>query len=253
MSKRYRTLIADDEPPARERLSILLSEMPEIELIGQAQNGLEALEMINRQKPDLLFLDIQMPGLTGFEVLQKAEHFPVVVFCTAYDDYALQAFETPAIDYIVKPIKEERIRKSVEKFTSLKENQQKEELLQLLEKYAGQNQRRPLTSIPVRTGDRMLFVRIGEISFFKAEEKYVTIVMRDGKQHLTEHSLRYLEAKLEPDFIRIHRSLLVNKAMIKEVNRHFASRFTIQMEDSQHNKLISGRNYCEQIKQLFEL
>jgi len=130
-SSKYRTLIADDEQPARDRLKKLLAEhADQIELIGEAQNGLECREMIDRLKPDLVFLDIQMPGLNGFEVLQQTIHSPVVIFCTAYDEFALQAFETNSIDYIVKPIKAERIQKSIEKLDSLKRHSDKRKLHQ---------------------------------------------------------------------------------------------------------------------------
>lgn len=252
MTNKYRTLIADDEPPARSRLRMILSEIPEIELIGEACNGLEALDMIDRDKPDLLFLDIQMPGLTGFEVLQKVKHFPVVVFCTAYDDYALKAFETSAIDYIVKPITEKRIHKSVEKLKSLRPYQQQEQVLQWLEKFADQNQRKPITSIPIRTGDRVQFVPVNDISYFQAEDKYVTIVTCKGKRLLTDHPLCYLDEKLD-DFLRIHRSLLINKAHIKEVNRHLSSRYVFRLDDLEQSRLISGRSYHEAIKLLFNL
>src|SRR5659263_72955 len=119
-TSKYRTLIADDEQPARDRLKKLLAEHADkVELIGEANNGLECLEMIDNLKPDLLFLDIQMPGLNGFEVLQQTGYSPIVIFCTGYDEYALKAFETNNIDYIVKPVKADRIKKSIEKLDSL--------------------------------------------------------------------------------------------------------------------------------------
>src|SRR5512133_4209270 len=130
----YRTLIADDEQPARDRLKKLLAEhADQVELIGEAENGIQCVEMIDRLKPDLVFLDIQMPGLNGFEVLKQTSHSPVVIFCTAYDEFALQAFETNSIDYIVKPIKAERIQKSIEKLDSLKSHSDKQELLRIIE------------------------------------------------------------------------------------------------------------------------
>lgn len=251
---KYRTLIADDEQPARDRLKKLLSEHSDkVELIGEAQNGLECSEMIDRLKPDLVFLDIQMPGLTGFEVLQQTSHSPVVIFCTAYDEFALQAFETNSIDYIVKPVKAERILKSIEKLDSLKQHSDKQELLRIVENYISQTPKKEITSIPVKLGDRMLFVKIEDVSYFSAEEKYVTIYSKDGKTYLSDIPLKSLEEKLGEAFLRIHRSLLVNVNRIKEINKHYGSRFVIKMEDNNQSKLLSGRGFYEQVKGLMEI
>lgn len=251
---KYRTLIADDEQPARDRLKKLLAEHADkVELIGEAQNGLECLEMIERLKPDLVFLDIQMPGLNGFEVLQQTIHSPVVVFCTAYDEFALQAFETNSIDYIVKPVKAERIQKSIEKLDTLKRHSDKQELLRIIENYISQTPKKEITSIPVKLGDRMLFVRIEDVSYFLAEEKYVNIFTKDGKTYLCDFPLKSLEEKLGESFLRIHRSLLVNVSRIREINKHFSSRYVVKMDDSNQSKLLSGRGYCEQVRGLMEI
>ncbi len=253
-ASKYRTLIADDEQPARDRLTKLLAEHADkIELIGEAQNGLECREMIDRLKPDLVFLDIQMPGLTGFEVLQQTIHLPVVIFCTAYDEFALQAFETNSIDYIVKPVKAERIAKSIEKLDSLKQNSDKQALLQMIGNYLQQTPKKEITSIPVKLGDRMLFVRIEDVSYFSAEEKYVTIFTKDGKTYLCDFPLKSLEEKLGEAFLRIHRSLLVNVGRIREINKHYGSRFVVKMDDTSQTKLLTGRGYCEQVKRLMEI
>lgn len=251
---KYRTLIADDEQPARDRLKKLLAEHADkVELIGEAQNGLECLEMIDRLKPDLVFLDIQMPGMNGFEVLQQTTHSPIVIFCTAYDEFALQAFQTNSIDYIVKPVKAERIQKSIEKLDTLKQYSDKQELLRIIESYISQTPKKEITSIPVKLGDRMLFVRIEEVSYFSAEEKYVNIITKDGKTYLCDFPLKSLEEKLGETFIRIHRSLLVNVSRIREINKHFSSRYVVKMDDSNQSKLISGRAYCEQVRGLMEI
>lgn len=253
-TSKYRTLIADDEQPARDRMKKLLSEYADhVELIGEAQNGLECREMIDRMKPDLVFLDIQMPGLNGFEVLQQTSHSPVVVFCTAYDEFALQAFETNSIDYIVKPVKAERIQKSIEKLDTLKHNSDKQELLRIIENYISQTPKKEITSIPVKLGDRMLFVRIEDVSYFSAEEKYVNIFTKDGKTYLCDFPLKSLEEKLGESFLRIHRSLLVNVSRIREIDKHYGSRYVVKMDDSSQTKLLSGRGYCEQVRGLMEI
>ena len=251
---KYRTLIADDEQPARDRLKKLLAEhIDKVELIGEAQNGLECLEMIDRLKPDLVFLDIQMPGLNGFEVLQQTTHSPVVIFCTAFDEFALQAFQTNSIDYIVKPVKAERIQKSIEKLDTLKHHSDKQELLHIIESYISQTPKKKITSIPVKLGDRMLFIRIDDVSYFSAEEKYVNIFTKDGKTYLCDFPLKSLEEKLGETFLRIHRSLLVNVSRIREINKHYGSRFVVKMDDSPQSKLLTGRGYCEPIRLLMEI
>jgi two-component system LytT family response regulator len=253
-STKYRTLIADDEQPARDRLSKLLSEhTDQIELIGEAKNGIECREMIDLLKPDLLFLDIQMPGLDGFEVLQQTNHSPVVIFCTAYDEFALQAFETNSIDYIVKPVKAERIQKTIGKLDSLKQRTDKQELLHLIEDFLGQKPKKEITSIPVKLGDRMLFVRIEDISYFSAEDKYVTIHIKDGKTYLSDLPLKNLEEKLDDNFLRIHRSLLVNTKRIREINKHYGSKYIVKMDDVDQSRLVSGRAFCEPIKSLMAI
>jgi len=251
---KYRTLIADDEQPARDRLKKLLAEHAgQIELIGEAQNGLECREMIDRLKPDLVFLDIQMPGLNGFEVLQQTNHSPVVIFCTAYDEFALQAFETNSIDYIVKPVKAERIHKSIEKLDSLKQNSDKQELLRIIGNYISQTPKKEITSIPVKLGDRMLFIRIEDVSYFSAEEKYVTIFTKDGRTYLCDFSLKSLEEKLDKSFLRIHRSLLVNVSRIREISKHFNGCYIVKIDDVNQTKLQSGRGYSELVKGLMEI
>ena len=204
-------------------------------------------------KPDLVFLDIQMPGLNGFEVLQQTSHSPVVVFGTAYDEFALQAFETNNIDYIMKPVKADRIQKSIEKLDWLKRHSDKQELLRIIENYINLTPKKEIASIPVKLSDQMLFVRIEDVSYFSAEEKYITIFTKDGKTYLSDFPLKSLEEKLGESFLRIHGSLLVNTKRIREINKHYGSRYIIKMDDIGQTKLLTGLGYCEQVKALMEI
>ncbi len=250
----YRTLIADDESPARQRLRSILESFPEIEIIGESSDGQSAVNQINDFHPDLLFLDIQMPLLNGFEVLKEVNYFPLVIFCTAYDEYALKAFETNAIDYIVKPVREERIKSSLEKLEKLKfPASNKEQILDFIDGYLKNSQKKKATNIPIKIGDRMLLLKLADISYFLAEEKYVTIFTVHGKKHITDYSLKYLEGKLDESFIRIHRSILINLAHIHELKKYFGGRFIILMDDNLQSRLISGRSYSENIRKLFDL
>ena len=253
LGNQYRTLIIDDEVPAKQRLMDVLSQISVVEVVGTASDGIAAVDAINRLKPDLIFLDIQMPGLTGFEVLKEIEHFPIVIFCTAYDDYALKAFDTDAVDYIVKPVKIDRIRRSIEKLRHLSGGANKELVLEMLEKYTRQLTPKKITSIPVKIGDRMLLIKLSDISYFISEEKYISIMKKDGKKFLTDHSLKFLEEKLSLNFIRIHRSVLVNSDLISEVCKYFGSRYIIHLDDQMRSRFVSGRNYHEKIRSLYEL
>ncbi|WP_319479358.1 response regulator [uncultured Draconibacterium sp.] len=248
---KFRTIIADDELLARERLKKLLTPFSQtIEIIGEAQNGIECKRMINEMKPDLIFLDIQMPGLNGFEVLQQINHSPLVIFCTAHDEFALKAFETYSVDYLVKPVKAERIERSIEKLMLLNLHRTRQELLNLIKELTVQLPANEITTIPVKLGNRMLILNIEDISFFQAEEKYVTIHSINGKRYTSDISLKDLEEKLVGNFIRIQRALLVNKVLVKEIIKHTNSRYKIRMNDVNQSLLISGRNYINQIKSI---
>ena len=206
------------------------------------------MQLTQELQPDLLFLDIQMPGLNGFEVLNQTEHFPIVIFCTAFDNYALKAFETNALDYIVKPVKIERVRKSIEKLGSINQAHKKDQIIEALSNFIKQKPVEKITSIPVKIGDRMLFLKLADLSYFHAEEKYVSIIGKDGKKYLCDHSLKYLEEKLENQFIRVHRSYLINQSLIKEVGKYLGGKSFIRMDDYSLSKIITGRNYQENIK-----
>ncbi|MCL3778944.1 response regulator transcription factor [Prolixibacteraceae bacterium JC049] len=251
---KFRTLIVDDEIPARERLkNLLAAHSNEIEVVGEAENGLDCIAKIESLKPDLVFLDIQMPGANGFEVLKQISHTPIIVFCTAYDEYALKAFETNSIDYIVKPVKSDRIAKTIDKLEALHETSVRMDKLKIVEQLIQSAPKKEITTIPVKLGERMLFLPIENVAFFKADEKYVEIHTVDGKEYVSDYSLKELELKLEDRFIRIQRALLVNSLRIIEVKKHYYSRFTITVDDVFKTKLISGRSYNKIIQQLSQL
>lgn len=254
MTPIYKTLIIDDEPPARLRLKKMLASYTEtFEIIGEAQNGEEAVAKIIALKPDLLFLDIQMPEMNGFEVLKQLPYFPKVVFCTAFDEYALQAFESHCIDYLVKPLSKERFAKTVEKLKHLHGNKSDLDLSKLIDQLSQENKKSEATTIPVKVGDRVIFIRLDEVSYFKADEKYVEIVTKQAKSHILDSSLKRLEEKLPNYFIRVHKSYIINKNLLKEIRKHFNNRFILIMDDYSQNKITSGRSYYAEIKGLFEM
>ncbi|WP_319230787.1 LytTR family transcriptional regulator DNA-binding domain-containing protein [Draconibacterium orientale] len=250
----YKTIIVDDEPLARLRLQTLLGEYPEkFELVAEAENGDEAIEKINRLKPEFVFLDIQMPETSGFEVLKKLQYLPKVIFCTAYDEFALQAFDTNCIDYLVKPLTRERFAKTIEKIEQMNGSTPEINLDNLIAQFSREYKKNDATSIPVKVGDRVIFVRLDEVSFFQADEKYVTVVTKHSKSYTLDSSLKKLEEKLPDNFIRVHKSYLINKNLLKEVRKHFNNRFVLIIDDYNQSKITSGRSYYQEIKALFEM
>jgi two-component system LytT family response regulator len=250
----FRSIIIDDEEHARSRIKrLLLNHANDIEIVSEASNGLEALEMIEMHKPDLIFLDIQMPGLDGFELIRKLNFLPIIIFTTAFDQFALKAFETNTLDYLVKPIEAERLKITIEKLKRLKRAEHDESIrnfLQLAEKLKPQNE---LTSLSVKIGDKIILIRLSEIVFFEADEKYVTIQTIERGKFITDLTLKTLEEKLPLNFIRIQRAFIINKNYVIELNKQFGGKYIIVMNDRERSRILSGTSYREQLIKYFDL
>lgn len=252
MNGSYTTLIIDDEKPARSRLVRLLSKYEIFNIIGEAESGVEGKQKIDELKPDLVFLDIQMPGLNGFEMLKQIKHKPKIIFTTAYEEYAIKAFEENSVDYLLKPVEEERLEKSVQKLKDANIKKMDEAVVMKIINGL-QSDKKTATSIPVKKGDRIFIIKLSDIVFLEAKEKYVFVNTNDNQEHLIDFSLTNLEDKLPADFIRIHRSYIINKNYIKEVQRYFDGRFVLVLSNSANTKIISGASYSKDIKNLIEL
>lgn len=247
----YTTIIIDDEAIARQRLSQLLGEYKQqFQLIAEAKNGIEGAELINTLKPDLIFLDIQMPGKTGFEMLELLEYIPQVVFCTAYEEFALKAFNTLALDYLVKPVEKERLQLTLEKLNRNSNKTPKLQVDTLLELVRKQYEHKKLQSIPHKIGDRVLLIKTDKITHFSAIEKYVEFFTSDGKKYLTEMSLKKLIARLPDNFIQVHRATIVNLNFIKEYRKYFRGKYILVLDDLNNTKLETGRSFTNSIKEL---
>jgi DNA-binding LytR/AlgR family response regulator len=212
-----RVLIVDDEPPARERLRRMLTEIEAIEIVGEAENGAQAVTMIEALSPDLVLLDIQMPGLDGFGVLEALEDPPPVIFVTAYDKYAIQAFEVNALDYLLKPFSRERLGRAVHRARDAlaEERDFAARLGPLLESLVAQG--RYLTRLAVRDGDHIRVVDVDEVDWMGVEDEQVTVHVGD-RAYRIRRTLSELEARLDPtSFFRAHRSAIVNLDRVKEV------------------------------------
>lgn len=234
-----RVLIIDDEPLARERVRSFLAEVPDppIEIIGECANGTEALEAIVDKKPDVIFLDIQMPGMTGFEVLRAlpADVAPAILFTTAHDEFALEAFDVNAADYLLKPYKLARFRQAVERARKAVESRTAGPANQRLTKWL--DQRAPLPPghrrILVRNADRVILVRLDEIDWIEAAGNYA--VLHVGKStHILRETMSHLESELPPDqFFRASRSAFVQIQRIRELQPLPGGQHVILLQDGQ--------------------
>jgi len=252
-------LIVDDERPARDELAYLLKGFPEIEVVGQGDNGVEAVELIRAFNPQVVFLDVQMPGLDGFGVIKKllAEKvpLPMFVFATAYDHYAVRAFEVNAIDYLLKPIARARLEKAVGKVRRELEaaepsHQKLERLVQLVEE-------RPLpqrTKLLVRSGGRLVLVNSDDIVYASIEEGVITIVTRELEGQSNFRTVEELQSNLDPNsFWRAHRSYLVNINRIKEVVPWFKGSYQLKMDDRKLTEIPVSRAQTRRLRELFNL
>jgi two-component system LytT family response regulator/two-component system response regulator LytT len=255
------TIIVDDEKPARDELAFLLKGFSEINLLAQGKNGLEAVNLIREHSPDLLFLDVQMPGLDGFGVLKKLVErrlkVPHVVFATAFDHYAVQAFDVNAVDYVLKPFDKTRIAKAIQKAKKEIEahTSPAERLEQLVSQLAAP---KPASAQPskvlVRSQQRMLLVDSSDLIFASIEGGLISVIAKDLEGTSNYRTLEELLAALDQEsFWRPHRSFLVNIHHIKEVVPWFKSSFMLKMDDKKQSEIPVSRQQTKRLRELFKL
>lgn len=254
MNSVWSTLIIDDEDLARNRLSRLLENFgTTFNIIGEASDADQAQDLIESLKPDIIFLDVQMPGKDVFIMLSEIRHKPFVVFCTAFDHYALDAFNTHSVDYLIKPVEEERIRRTVEKLEKITEKSSDASLKSVLEAIKKMEPHITPTSIPYKTGDKTILIKLDQVAFFEAEDKYINFYNAEGKKFLTDQSLKILEEKLPLNFVRVSKSIILNRNFVNEIHKYFRSRMVFVMQDINKTKITSGSTYYDFIKRTFEL
>lgn len=216
--KTIRTVIIEDETPAREILKHYLKDFPEIEIIAECADGFSGLKTISALKPELVFLDIQMPRLTGFELIEVMTEKPVIIFTTAYDQYAIRAFEMNAVDYLLKPFPKERLRNAVIKAQEKIGRSPEEDSVpqkELLEKMPASPS--PIGRIVVRKGNAINIITVDQLKYIEAQDDYVMIYHTAGKA-LKQQSMKYFEESLPPnDFVRVHRGFIVKVSEIKRI------------------------------------
>jgi two-component system LytT family response regulator len=248
---RIRALIVDDEPLARRRIKSLLAQDSSVEVIGECSDGYKAVTSISELTPDLVFLDVQMPAMDGFDVIKTIgpERMPTVIFVTAYDRYALKAFEVNALDYLLKPFDRKRFQKALDRakamIRGLREGKVNNQLLSLL----GGLRREQETPdrFVIKSRGRVVFLRVEEIDWMRAVGNYVRLqVGRDS--HLMRETMTGMEAKLNPDrFMRIHRSTIVNLDRVKEAQPWAKGEYVVIMRDG--TRLIMSRRYRERLNE----
>lgn len=240
-------LIIDDEQPARRKMRSFLKEQAGIELVIEAENGIEAVEKIQQYKPDLVLLDIQMPGMSGFEVIETigVENMPTVIFVTAYDQYALDAFEVQAIDYLLKPYDQDRFQKSFTR--ALQQIELKNNNTTILKNLLNEikSGKKHLDRIMVNIGHRFLYVKVNSIIYISAEEKYVNL-HTEKEIYLIRETMNNLEQQLDPTkFKRIHRSYIVNIDFIKEMQSWSHGDYVVILKND--TKLTLSRRFRERL------
>jgi two-component system LytT family response regulator len=219
-----------------------------LEIVGEAADGPSAVETVRNTKPDLLFLDIDLPGCNGFQVLEQLDYQPAVVFTTAFNEHALRAFDTFAIDYLLKPIDSDALGRALGKLRAMGFNHtQFSRALDQLVEITGT---RYLSRVSCRIGDRTVLVKVAEVLYFQADHKYTSVHVANG-EYLIDVPLIELEQRLNPrDFVRIHRSTLVNVAWISEIRRSYDGRLRVVLCDSKNTELVASRSYADNLRSL---
>ncbi len=241
-----RTVIVEDEEHSRERLAKLLAAFEDVALVAEAADGQSAVAAIDRLTPDLVFLDIQLPELSGFEVLERARHRPAVVFVTAYDQYALRAFDANAVDYLLKPISEARLARAMERVRA--ERRPFDDALVSLLREALRAPRFP-ERLAVRQRDAILLVAVSDIYWMSAEDRYIVLHTAE-QEYLYDGALAELETQLDPTrFCRIHRSVIVAQDKIEKVERSFGGRYAVRLSGCKAPALPIGRAYLSQVRE----
>lgn len=247
-------IIVDDEQLARDELSFLLKEFPDIEVIGTGKNGLEALRLIEKLEPDLAFLDVQMPGLDGLGVIRKAREMglplPHFVLATAFDQYAVQAFRLEALDYLLKPIEKERLSETIQRIRRELESRQKAEAPEAPPPRAVPQR----VKLLVKSGHRSFIVDAQDLVYATIDNGVITMVTTSVEGESNYHTLEELQSNLDPElFWRVHRSYLVNINRIKEVIPWFKSSYQVRMDDKKQTEIPVSRVQTKRLRALLKL
>ena len=248
-------IIVEDERPARDLLRTYIEEFPNLEIIAECDNGYDGLKTINELKPDAIFLDVQMPKLTGFELLEVIDHLPEVIFTTAYDQFAINAFERNAVDYLLKPFSRERFKEAVSKLNTrleakeggAKEGGAKEEssIEKIRQHFADSDEK--LHRVVIKKAGKIHVISTGDINFLEAQDDYVMIYTNEGK-YLKQQTMKYFEQHLDnQQFVRVHRSYIANITCIERIEPYEKSNFILILKDG--NKVPVSRSGMQVLRE----
>lgn len=244
-----RALIVDDEPLARAGVVVRLAQFPDVEVVAECGDGSSAIEKILELSPDVVFLDVQMPGIDGFEVLRALpeENLPSVIFLTAYERHALRAFDVHALDYLLKPLDDEKFIRAVERARRVKDTDSKTQISEKILRLLGQNPGKYVSRFPVRTGSRIRVVLADDIEWIAAAGDYIELHC-GGAHHLLRETMSSVEQKLDPGkFLRIHRSRIVRLSCVRELRAIDNREYLVKLSDGSEHR--SSRRYADRLDQ----
>jgi two-component system, LytTR family, response regulator len=254
MPNLYKAVIVEDEAPARRLLNeLLIIHRQIIHISGEADNGSAAITLINELRPDVVFLDIHLPDMLGLDVLKELGYKPFVIFTTAYDEYAIKAFDALSVDYLLKPLKEDRIARALDKLQHFANGNGShhpvwnnfESLLN------GFKPQREIKTLSVKKGTKFTLVQLSDIAYFEAYDKYTFVHTSNGQKLFCDHMLAVLEEKLSGDFIRVQKSYIVNKEKVVEIHKYSNNRYTLILNNKDFTRVVTGPSYFNTVKESF--
>jgi two-component system LytT family response regulator len=247
----YKAIIVEDEAPARRLLNELLAGYRDlIRLTGEADNGNDAIALIREIRPDVIFLDIQLPDMLGLDVLKDLDYKPYVIFTTAYDEYAIKAFDALSVDYLLKPLKEDRIARALGKLQHFAGGGPRSvwnNFETLLNSFTPQTEMKTLS---VKKGSKFTLLQLSDIVYFEASDKYTFVHTATGQKLFCDYMLAVLEEKLTADFIRVQKSYIVNRQKIVEIHKYSNHRYTLVLNNRDFTRIVTGPSYLQVIKSL---
>ncbi|TGE15301.1 LytR/AlgR family response regulator transcription factor [Hymenobacter elongatus] len=248
-------VLIDHDPQALARLANLLSAYPaDVQVVGQATDGAQGQALVRALRPEVVILDIELPLLSGFELLAQLEVMPIVIFTTAHEHYAVRAFEAGAIDYLLKPLDPSRLARTITRLRHIQQERTAGVNLNDLGQFLRHlKPTETLRSLSVKSGDKILLIPLSDISYFESQERYVLLRTVQGQQHLTSYTIAALEEKLPAHFVRISRSCLINTTYINNLQRYFSGKFLVTLTDRAASCLETGTAYGNNLKRLLEL
>lgn len=241
-----KAVIVEDEKPARDLVKNYLESVPEVEIIGEFDNGFDGLKAINELLPEVIFLDVQMPKLSGFEMLEVLDHKPEVIFTTAYDQYAINAFEQNAVDYLLKPFSKDRFVEAIDKLKEKLTKKQEPSSIDRIKQHFADSEEK-IHRVVIKKSGRIHVISTEKINFFEAQDDYVMVYTNEGK-YLKQQTMKYFEKHLDPEqFVRVHRSYIANVSCIERIEPYEKSNFILILKDG--NKVPVSRGGMQLLKE----